>query len=207
MIGANLKYLRLKNGFSQEYVANYLGRKSFTTVQKWESDVSDPPLAIVGKLAELYKVSIDDLFYQDLTNSEIVHQNLNLSDKEETMIKKYRSLYDRIRKLRIEKNLSQDELAKMMGYVSRSTINKIESGLVDISCKKLIGFSKALNTTPQYLLDGDRPIVKEAYSDREKEIIRKYRALPASGKAAVNAVLDSQYEFVKPKVKKGSEIS
>lgn len=122
MIGANLKYLRLKNGFSQEYVANYLGKKSFTTVQKWESDVSDPPLAIAGKLAELYKVSIDDLFYQDLANSEIVHQDLNLSDKEETMIKKYRSL------------------------------------------------------------------------------------LPA-GKAAVDAVLDSQYEFTKPKVEKVTEIS
>lgn len=117
------------------------------------------------------------------------------------------TVYDRIKKLRIEKNLSQDELAKMMGYVSRSTINKIESGLVDISCKRLIGFAKALNTTPRYLLDGDYPIEKEAYSDGEKEIIRKYRALPAAGKAAVNAVLDSQYGFVKPRVEKEVEIS
>ena len=33
---------------------------------------------------------------------------------------------DRIRKRRIELDLSQEELAKRCGYTSRSTINKIE---------------------------------------------------------------------------------
>ena len=34
---------------------------------------------------------------------------------------------DRVRDLRISKGITQDELAKMVGYSSRSTINKIES--------------------------------------------------------------------------------
>lgn len=93
MIGANLKYLRLKNKFSQEYVATYLGKKSFTTVQKWESDVSDPPLAIVGKLAKLYNVSIDDLFYQDLTKPVLNQKSrISITNAEEELIKKYRQL-------------------------------------------------------------------------------------------------------------------
>ena len=33
---------------------------------------------------------------------------------------------DRVRDLRIGKGITQDELAKMVGYSSRSTINKIE---------------------------------------------------------------------------------
>ncbi len=89
MLGANLKYLRLKFGYSQSYIAQYLNKKSFTTVQKWESGIADPPLGVVGKLAELYKVSIDDLYYSDLLNPKItVGNDISLADKEKEMIKK-----------------------------------------------------------------------------------------------------------------------
>lgn len=118
-----------------------------------------------------------------------------------------KTLYDRIKELRVKKELSQDELAKMLGYRSRSTINKIESGLIDISCKKLLDFAKALNTTPGYLLDGDFPIQHESYSDHEKEIIEKYRALPATGKTTVDAVINIQYDAVRPKVTEDMETS
>ncbi|KXB91519.1 peptidase S24-like protein [Veillonellaceae bacterium DNF00751] len=66
MIAKNLKYLRLKHGFSQDYIAEFTGKKSFTTVQKWESGVSDPSIDIASKLANLYNVSLDDLYYLDL---------------------------------------------------------------------------------------------------------------------------------------------
>nr|DAO43307.1 MAG TPA: Repressor protein CI [Caudoviricetes sp.] len=66
MIAKNLKYLRLKHGFSQDFIADYTGKKSFTTVQKWESGVSDPSIEVASKLANLYNVSLDDLYYSDL---------------------------------------------------------------------------------------------------------------------------------------------
>lgn len=112
------------------------------------------------------------------------------------------TLYDRIRFLRIQRNLSQDELAKLTGYTSRSTVNKIESGLIDISIGKLSLFAKALNTTPGYLLDGDIPITKESYFDVEKELIKKYRQLPPAGKATVDAVIEVQYQALHPVTKK-----
>ena len=62
------------------------------------------------------------------------------------------TIYDRIRELRISRNMSQDDLARAMGYKDRSMITKIESGKVDISQKKIIAFSKVLNTTPAYLM-------------------------------------------------------
>lgn len=94
MLGENLKYLRLKHGLSQDYIAKYLGKKSFTTVQKWESGISEPPLFALGKLSELYQTSMDDLYYADLRNpkfSDDTHQ-LNFSEHETTLIKKYRCL-------------------------------------------------------------------------------------------------------------------
>ena len=50
------------------------------------------------------------------------------------------TLYDRIRQRRIELNLSQDELATKLGYRSRSTIAKIESGANDIPQSKIVAF-------------------------------------------------------------------
>jgi len=38
----NLRFLRKSHGYSQEFIAEKLGYKSFTTVQKWESGVSEP---------------------------------------------------------------------------------------------------------------------------------------------------------------------
>lgn len=66
MLSKNLKYLRLKNNYSQDYIAKLLNKKSFTTVQKWESGVSEPPLWVVGKLAKLYGESLDTLANIDI---------------------------------------------------------------------------------------------------------------------------------------------
>lgn len=62
----NLRYLRKKAGHTQEFLADYLGYKNYTTIQKWESGSSEPSLNVVSKLAELYNVSMDDLAHVDL---------------------------------------------------------------------------------------------------------------------------------------------
>ena len=62
------------------------------------------------------------------------------------------TIYEKIKNRRMELGYSQDELAKRMGYKSRSTINKIESGQVDISRNKIAKFAEALHVTPSYLM-------------------------------------------------------
>ena len=63
----NLKYLRKKHGFSQDYIAEKLGYKSFTTIQKWESNVAEPSVAKLRILANMFNVSMDQLLNSDLT--------------------------------------------------------------------------------------------------------------------------------------------
>lgn len=60
---------------------------------------------------------------------------------------------ERIRQMRIGLGLSQDELAKLVGYKSRSSINKIEIGERDITQSTIVAFAKALHTTPSKLMD------------------------------------------------------
>ena len=46
-------------------------------------------------------------------------------------------LYQNIKRLREEKGLSQDALAKLTGYTDRSSITKIEKGQVDLQQSKI----------------------------------------------------------------------
>ena len=55
--------------------------------------------------------------------------------------------YENIKKLRERKGMSQDELATLTGYSSRSSIAKIEKGLIDLQQSKLIAFAKALEVS------------------------------------------------------------
>ncbi len=61
----------------------------------------------------------------------------------------------RIKQLRIDRKMSQDELAKKSGYTSRSTINKIELGINDVSQSKLKSIAEALNVTVNEILCWD----------------------------------------------------
>lgn len=58
---------------------------------------------------------------------------------------------ERIRKRRLELNLTQDELAKRVGYASRSSINKLEMARV-LPSRKIMLMAQALDCTPAYLM-------------------------------------------------------
>ena len=61
-------------------------------------------------------------------------------------------LKDRIRALRLQKGISQEELAKLVG-LKKAAINKYETGIVVNPKRPLIeAFAKALDTTPSYLM-------------------------------------------------------
>ena len=58
-----------------------------------------------------------------------------------------------IKRARELKGLTQDELAKKMGYKSRSTIARIENGDNDVSQSKLKKFAEILDVSIDFLLD------------------------------------------------------
>lgn len=117
------------------------------------------------------------------------------------------TVYDRIRKIRIKKDMSQDELARLCGYTHRSTIHKIEAGGIDLPLSKVEKFAEALNVTPSYLMGWSITPCPFECTDSEKDLIKKYRCLSPEGKATVDAVVDIQYKAVLPRVKSGGETS
>lgn len=91
-------------------------------------------------------------------------------------------LYENIKKLREQKGMSQDELAELTGYTSRSSIAKIEKGLVDLQQSKIIAFAKALGVSPSELMGWNEPQTiaahfdGEEYTEEELEQIRQFAA-------------------------------
>lgn len=67
-LSKNIRYLRKKHNMSQEDLANRLGYKSFTTIQKWESGVSEPTMKKMRALCEVFDVDMDELAKSDMDN-------------------------------------------------------------------------------------------------------------------------------------------
>lgn len=66
MLGDNIRYLRTKRGYSQDYIAEKLGYKSYTTIQKWESGISEPPVKKLKELSILLDADMNDIANKDL---------------------------------------------------------------------------------------------------------------------------------------------
>lgn len=62
------------------------------------------------------------------------------------------TIYERIKEMRENLGLSQQELAERVGYKTASAVNKIELGLRDLNQSKIIAFAAALNVSPGYLM-------------------------------------------------------
>ena len=103
------------------------------------------------------------------------------------------SIGDKIRNRRIELGLSQEELANIMGYKSRSTINKIELGINDITQTKIAKFAKALQTTVSDLMDWEDN-AKESQNNLNILDNNKIRLIPLyeTVSAGFGAYADSQ---------------
>ena len=61
---------------------------------------------------------------------------------------------ERVRTARIKKGYTQEELAKRLGYQSRSSVNKIEAGR-DIPRAMLGKLAEVLDVSPAYLMGWD----------------------------------------------------
>ena len=114
---------------------------------------------------------------------------------------------DRIKQRRIELGLSQDELATMLGYKSRSSINKIERDGQNLPQPKIMQIARAINVKPSYIMGWEQESgvfygidskffgkqeVHVLLTEEEFALIKKYRQLDADGKADINDLIDSK---------------
>ena len=111
-------------------------------------------------------------------------------------------LYENIKLYRMEAKMSQAELARRTGYTDRSSIAKIEKGLVDLSQSKIKQFAEVLGVTPGHLMGWDEKPAEDLQSmgalaaqlllDQDAmEMARAYMQLSEADRYAVRLVISS----------------
>lgn len=103
-----------------------------------------------------------------------------------------------LKKLRLEKGMSQDELAKKLGYKGRSAINKIETGVNDMPRDMVVRCAEVLGVSPldlffyEYLPDSDIhiPTQKDLLIDALDVTIKN-----ESVRNAVHAILEASKDL------------
>ena len=67
----NLRYLRHINKMSQDELADKLGYKSFTTVQKWEDGTAFPRVKTLNKIADIFNIDVNHLLNYNVRNNQV----------------------------------------------------------------------------------------------------------------------------------------
>ena len=77
-ISKNIKRLRIEKGFTQDSLAEKINITR-QAVSSWENDRTQPDLEMLGRLAEVFEVSFEELIYGKKRNTtlELERQSYN----------------------------------------------------------------------------------------------------------------------------------
>ena len=87
-IGKKLYGLRKQSGFTQDYVAEQLG-VSAQAVSKWENDIACPDIMTLPNIAELYGITIDELFKNEEVKSNVKFEKEEKVNENELIFRVY----------------------------------------------------------------------------------------------------------------------
>ena len=87
-LGERIASLRKKAGLTQEELAEKLGI-SPQAVSKWENDISCPDIMTLPLIAELYGITIDELFKNDELQSNVVYEKIEQLDESKLFMRVY----------------------------------------------------------------------------------------------------------------------
>ena len=113
-LGKKIKQLRFKASLTQEQLAESVG-VSAQAVSKWENSVAMPDIALLPQLAEIFGVSIDDLF--DLTVEQRFNRIENRMDREDELPQDVFWEYEEFLKARHEEEPYQKRATELLAYL------------------------------------------------------------------------------------------
>ena len=99
---------------------------------------------------------------------------------------------ERIRTKRTESNMSQDELARKLGYKDRSAISKIEKNVDEnITLDTVQKIAEVLHCSPLYLMGWDDAEKEPQATEREKHFVALYSNLNENEQALIDNMLET----------------
>lgn len=99
---------------------------------------------------------------------------------------------ERIKYRREQLELTQEELARKIGYKSKTSINKIELGVQNLKQSKIKAIADALQTTPGYIMGWEGIDEREKYMKaiRIETYMEKFAKLNEANKEAIETMTE-----------------
>lgn len=183
--GERIKKRRIAIGMSADDLGKRVN-KSKATIYRYENgDIENMPSGIIGPFAKALGISPDDLL--GISPAQSTSNEFTEPSEE--------NIYKNIRCLRIQKGMTQGELAELAGYTDRSSICKIEAGLVDLSLSKIRTFAKIFNVAASDLIEEDMGEAEGITLGERMRIIRKAAGLKQNEVAERIGVAPSTYSL------------
>lgn len=134
-----IKKLRNDSGLTLAQIAEKLDVTE-ATAQRYESakGIKTIPYESIEKYADIFNCTPQYIMGWD--------------GEDKAKSTEYISIGERIKQRRVELGISQEELANMLGYKSRSSIAKIECEDSGLPRDKIKEIATALNTDPSYIM-------------------------------------------------------
>ena len=104
------------------------------------------------------------------------------------------TIYQRIKHRRQELGMSQEELAKKIGYSHKTAVCKIEAGQRKLKEDVIVKLASALDTTPAYLMGWD---TEDDDATLAARLLYRYRALDDLDQELARRILKCDENFNK----------
>lgn len=135
-LAENIKYLRKQEGMTQKEFAEFVGYNSRSGVSLWEEGRREPELSTIIKIAEVFHVTLDDLILKEL--------------------KPPLPLYVKnIKFLRKKNEMTQEDMANLLGYKGKQGYAAIETGNVKATVENLEQIADYFGVTLDQLVKRD----------------------------------------------------
>lgn len=110
---------------------------------------------------------------------------------------------ERIRSLRNDSHITQEDLAKIAGLKDRSSIANWEADRVTPDYEQLQKIAKYFKVTIDYIINGKKDADVTVFTQNDVDLVRRFNALPSIGQQMMMNTLSNLEEmFHEPSVTK-----
>lgn len=122
------------------------------------------------------------------------------------------TLGERIKMLRQKSGMTQDELAKAIGYSTKTSVSKIENDVLDINQSTIVALARVLHTTPSVIMGWNEASASTPaaplLSENENELVKIYRNVNEGGQSYIMQtarMVEGTEQYRKPTPKQSEE--
>ncbi len=149
LFGDKLRYLRRQRGIIQVDLARQLGLASHAHIANLEASKDASSLDLIVRVARLFGVTVDSLLRDTIPVEALEAYRLPSSSQSELSPQHFGI---QLRALRLQRNLSQVDLAQQLGIARQAYISNLEAGRKRPSPELVVQIADLFGVTADYLL-------------------------------------------------------